>query len=141
MPQQNKSSQHISKRLKPSRSHGFQYPPTFWDNLSNIDLTRYALRELDRRNAQVALDSRPLHLGSLRPVTRRSLPVLRQSSPPLLPAVEYLRYCRTRTIKNIQQSAKHGSLDLSDLRSVSRLHIAAFSTDQLPVSRTSKHSD
>ncbi|KAI6781896.1 uncharacterized protein J7T54_005106 [Emericellopsis cladophorae] len=37
-------------RLKKPKRSNSEYPPSFWDNLSTIPLTRGALRELDRRN-------------------------------------------------------------------------------------------
>jgi len=56
-PQQNKTSQHVSKKQKRSHPSGSQLPPAFWDNLSKIDLTKRALEELDRRNTQAAPNS------------------------------------------------------------------------------------
>ncbi|KAL9127755.1 MAG: hypothetical protein Q9175_007672 [Cornicularia normoerica] len=112
-PQQNKTLQHVSKRRKRSRS---QPPPAFWDNLSKIDLTRRALKELDRRNTQAALNSRPLYPRSQRPITRRVLAELKKSSQPLTPAAKYFCHCGASGLKNIKQTARHGGPDLSDLR-------------------------
>ena len=49
--QLNGTSQSQSKRQKLSHhSTGSQSPAAFWDNLSKVRLTEYALKELDRRN-------------------------------------------------------------------------------------------
>ena len=45
-------AQNVSKKQKRSHISEPQYPPAFWDNLSRVDLTKRALRELDRRNKQ-----------------------------------------------------------------------------------------
>ncbi|KAL6401332.1 hypothetical protein AUP68_15200 [Ilyonectria robusta] len=42
---------------KPKLSHPAFPPARFWDNLSEISLTRNALRELDRRNAETTRES------------------------------------------------------------------------------------
>lgn len=60
-PRLNKTSQPIWKKQRLSRlSHPSGSQPTlaFWDNLSEIWLTKQALRELDRRNFQAALRAR-----------------------------------------------------------------------------------
>ncbi|KAA6412265.1 MAG: hypothetical protein FRX48_04417 [Lasallia pustulata] len=87
--------QHVSKRRKRSHPSEFQLPPAFWDNLSKIDLTKAALEELDRRNTQATLNSRPPYLRPDQRITRRVLAELK---------------------KNIKQTARHGGPDLSDLR-------------------------
>lgn len=115
--QQNKTEQHTSKRRKRSHPSGSQLPSAFWDNLSNVDLTKRALEELDRRNAQAALSCGPPFLRSNRPITRY---MRKKSSRPLTPPVEYLCHCGTSSLKKIKLSARHGGLDLSDLRNVRR---------------------
>ncbi|KAL8886647.1 MAG: hypothetical protein Q9215_005687 [Flavoplaca cf. flavocitrina] len=115
-PQQNKTSQHICKRQKRSHPSGSQLPPAFWDNLSKIDLTKRALRELDRRNLQAALDSHLLYPRPRQPNTRRALAELKKSSQPVTSAANYLYHCGTGVLKNIKQTARHGGLDLSNFR-------------------------
>ena len=122
-PQQNKTLQHVSKRQKSSHPNGSQFPPAFWDNLSKISLTKRALEELDRRNTQAALNSRPPHPRSHRSITRRVPAELKKSSQPLTPVVKYLCHCGTRDLENIKQIARHGGPDLSDIRGVSGRYI------------------
>lgn len=51
--------------------HPTQPPPAFWDNLSEIPLTRNALRELNRRNDESIRSARSLpRKRTCRPVTR-----------------------------------------------------------------------
>jgi hypothetical protein len=113
---------HSTSLRNKTRSHpsGSQLPPAFWDNLSKIDLTKRALEELDRRNTQAALSSRPPYP---RPITRRVLAELKKSSQPLTPTIKYLCHRGTRVLKNIKQTARHGGPDLSDLRGVRGRHI------------------
>jgi len=112
--------QHGSKRQKHSHPSGSEIPPAFWENLSRIDLTKRALKELDRRNTQAALASRSSCSRPHRPITRRVLAELKKSCQPLTPAVEYIYNCGTRDLKDIKQTARHGGPDLSDLRGVCR---------------------
>ena len=119
-PQQNKTSQHISKKWKHSHLSGSQFPPAFWDNLSHIDLIKHALEELDRRNTQAALSYRPPYSRSYRPITRYRLAEWKKSFQNLTPPVEYLCHCKKSGLKNIKLTARHGGPDLSDLRGVRR---------------------
>ena len=96
--QQSRSLQHVSKKQKHHHSSGTQLAPAFWDNLSKIDLTRRALKELDRRNTRSTLKSRRLYYQPRGPITRSAL-------------------------KNIKQIARDGGPDLRDLRGV-RVHTA-----------------
>ena len=117
-PQHNGTLQHASKRQKHCHPDRTQIPPAFWDNLSKIDLTKRALKELDRRNTQAAPDSRPPSSRPHQPATRRVLAELKKSCQPLIPAVEYIHDCGVEDLKDIQHTARHGGLDLSDLRGV-----------------------
>lgn len=127
LPQQNKCPQHISKKQKRIHPSGSQFPSTFWDNLSTIDLTTRALKELNQRNTRAALNSRRSSSQSRRPITRRLLTELKNSSPPLIPADCYIRHCGTIALKNIKKTAKHGGPDLSDLRGVCGPYTQLFS--------------
>ena len=121
--QQNNPSDHISKKQKRGHTRESQFPSAFWDNLSKIDLTTRALEELDRRNTQAALHSRPTPRRLYRPLTRSVLVELRKSSQPLIPAVDYLRHCGAKVLKSVKQIARHGGPGLSDLRGVSQPRI------------------
>jgi hypothetical protein len=131
-PQQNKTSQHISKRQKRSHPNGSQLSSAFWDNLSKVDLTKRALEELDRRNTQAALSCGLPFLRSHRPITRY---VQKKSSQPLTPPVEYLCHCGTSSLKKIKLTARHGGPDLSDLRDVRRTRYTTFNADKILVPR------
>ena len=92
-PQQNKTSQHVSKKQKRSHPNGSQLPPAFWDNLSKIDLTKRALEELDRRSTQAAPNSQLPYPRSHQPITRHVLAELKKSLQSLAPAAYYLCHC------------------------------------------------
>ncbi|KAI0474249.1 hypothetical protein F4859DRAFT_514789 [Xylaria cf. heliscus] len=89
--------------LKKRKFHHPSYPPpSFWDNLSKIFLTRNALREWDRRTTESVLP-RPL-------ITRRVARL------PIQPAGQYLHGCTPRELKRIKRFSREGGPDLSDLR-------------------------
>ena len=98
-----------NKKQKCGLSQGSQPPARFWDNLSKIDLTKAALKELDRRNAQGqpnathALQRRGL-------ITRRS--TARERNPPSVAAV------LTRETQALKRFARHGGPDLGQLKGV-----------------------
>ena len=107
---------HISKKQKKSHNNGSQFPPAFWDNLSKIYLTRRALKELDRRNSQADLDSRP----NYQQLHRAILAKVRKTSQTLTLIIDYLRHCGGIGLQSIKRTARHGGPDLSDLRGVSQ---------------------
>ena len=72
------------------------YPPEFWDTLSEVRLTRRALREIDRRNAQSHSSPVTNVIG-----TATSRRILRSES------------------RRLEKVAKDGGPDLSALRGVS----------------------
>jgi hypothetical protein len=77
-PQLNETSRSVSKKQRLSPPSGSQPPAAFWGGLSKIWLTKRALRELDRRNAQ-AVPSPPRSLQQARrPVTRNFLAELKR---------------------------------------------------------------
>lgn len=104
-----KLSHHIYEAQSPP-------PPAFWDNLSQLWLTKRALRELDRRNAQATPPPLSLCPESYRPLTRHTLAEQRKKNP--LAASHFLEHCTAKCSKDISRFAKHGGPDLSDLRSV-----------------------
>jgi hypothetical protein len=109
-----------SKRQKLSHQSASHSSSDFWDDLSKIWLTKYALRELDRRNAKLPQQS--LHQQRLhRPVTRKFLAELKKPHKSTQSASNFLRSCTAKTLKDIWVFARHGGPDLSDLRGVSIL--------------------
>ena len=77
LPQVNEASEPLSKRHKPSYPNSKSLPPAaFWDDLSEIPLTKRALRELDRRNT-LSVPKSPQYRRPHRPVTRRILAELK----------------------------------------------------------------
>ena len=108
-------SPHLSKKPKQKHSYPSRPPPAFWDNLSEIPLTRSALRELDRRNceqAQLSLDGR-LTLPACRPVARREAAEAQH-------AAEAADAWGDSDVAQqaVRRAARYGGLDLSELRGV-----------------------
>ena len=120
LPQRNGYLQTQSKKRKlHDHSTEFELCAAFWDNLSRIWLTKRALRELDRRNAQ--FDPSNTHCSlrrSQRPVTPRGLSILQKNDWRFQSAGEVLLRCTPACIKRIKSFARHGGPDLSDLKGV-----------------------
>lgn len=106
---------HVAKKQKLSHVGESEYPPAFWDNLSKVDLTTRALRELNRRNNQAAPSPRTPGEHLRTRVPRRAQAEDCQS---IHSAAHFLRHCGTRALKDIKQFARRGGPDLSNLRSV-----------------------
>ncbi|KAF2803010.1 uncharacterized protein BDZ99DRAFT_400783 [Mytilinidion resinicola] len=124
-PQPNEISQPALKKRRVRYPSGSQPPPAFWNNLSKIWLTRQALRELDRRNPQVApTPPCSLYQQVRRPVTRNFLAELKRNRQTeskrnrqtAKDTAHDLRSCNPRTLKDIKQFSRHGGPDLSNLR-------------------------
>ncbi|KAK3321448.1 hypothetical protein B0T19DRAFT_445206 [Cercophora scortea] len=97
---------HQPKRQKPR--HPTRPPPSFWDNLSEVPLTKSALHELDRRNRERARSVRRLSREPARgPVTR---------SAAAKPLPRPLPVDRER----VRSFARQGGPDLSGLRGRSK---------------------
>ena len=134
-------AQHVSKKQKRSHTSEPQYPPAFWDNLSKVDLTKRALRELDRRNKQAASTSRTPDQQLRKRITRRARAEGRQSNHS---ATHFLCHWGARALKDINQFARRGGPDLSNLRSVrlttyhkfSALTVLQFSKPVDPLNHT-----
>ncbi|EGE01506.1 hypothetical protein TEQG_00556 [Trichophyton equinum CBS 127.97] len=94
-----------SKRSKINRR-----PPTFWDNLSRIWLTRDALEELDRRNSASISPGPPR--SKQRPVTRLQKKERRPHQKHSSGAI----YSSPATLNDIRRYSRGGGPDLSDLR-------------------------
>jgi len=131
--QRNETLRPASKRQKRSyhldESHP---PPVFWDNLSKIWLTKDALRELDRRNAQIIIKSP--RSPYRRPVTRTFLTEWKRNHQLTQSADDYFRPLRSfrsfrwTLLKDIKLFARHGGPDLSDLRGVCIARYLTFAT-------------
>lgn len=103
-------------------SHPAFPPSKFWDDLSEIPLTRNSLRELNDRNAEVSR-------GSSRTRSRRisiqengcfqhSNQFLDHPNQFLNHPDQFLNQCLPTYLKQITCFAKHGGPDLRDLRGV-----------------------
>ena len=103
----NETSQPISKKQSLNHPNASQPPAAFWDNLSQIWLTKRALRELDRRNTQAH-----------RPVTRDFLAEPKGNAQTAQYSADYLRCCEPGDLKDIKLFARNGGPDLLDLTNV-----------------------
>ncbi|KAI0972789.1 hypothetical protein F4678DRAFT_478635 [Xylaria arbuscula] len=83
-----------------------QLPPAFWDNVSEVPLTKNALREIDRRNTQNSLHTQSLY---------SHLPRQRSIQPT---TAQCLNCCSPTKRERIKRFARRGGLDLSVLRGV-----------------------
>ena len=125
--QRNEISRPASKRQKCSyHFDGSHPPPVFWDTLSKIWLTKDALRELDRRNAQTIIKSP--RSPYRRPVTRTFLAEWEGSHQPTQFTDDYFPSFRWRLLKDIKLFASNGGPDLSDLRGVCIARYLTFDT-------------
>ena len=115
-----------SKRQKLSQhASGSQPLLDFWGDLSKIWLTKAALRELNRRNAE--------HLSHF--PTQTFLTNAPQS------VGGFLQKCALKIVKDIKLFARHGGPDLSDIRGVCNMAYllcgaianSTLSTQSLPV--------
>ena len=110
-------AEHASKKRKRTHLGEPQYRPAFWDNLSKVDLTKLALKELDRRNKVTAWDPRTPNLQVRRRITRRARAQL-EDRQLTHTATHFLNHCGARSLNDIKQFARCGGPDLSNLRSV-----------------------
>jgi hypothetical protein len=108
-----------NQKRKLDHSHLSEPSAAFRGSLSKIWLTKRALKELDRRNAQSARHTSLSRRKLRRPLTRRALAELKKSCPPFIPASTYLSdHCTAERLKEIRSSGRQGGPDLSDLRGV-----------------------
>ena len=114
-------SERTSQIQKRNDPNAFLFPAAFWDNLSRVDITKRALKELDRRNTQATL-STPQSLSSCSvpriPVKQRKIAEQDKSSKPILTPDKYLTRYEAIDFKAIQRFARHGGPNLLDLRGV-----------------------
>ncbi|MCJ1242175.1 hypothetical protein MMC14_010182 [Varicellaria rhodocarpa] len=121
-PQLNGTAQPLLKKRKLNRPHDearSRTPAAFYDNLSKVWLTKHALRELDRRNAQPTPSSHCLsRRRNHKPFTRRALAELKNNHPSTQSAPDFICRSTSRCLKDIKRLARHGGPDLRDLRGV-----------------------
>jgi phage antirepressor YoqD-like protein len=107
--------QEVHKKQKVSHPTRSEPPAAFWDKLSRIWLTIYALRELDRRNNRGVL-----HKQISNPVTHTVLAKWKEENwQAIQPTVEFLDRCTSQRLRDIREFARLCDLDLSDLRGAS----------------------
>ncbi|KAI9803830.1 MAG: hypothetical protein M1825_001710 [Sarcosagium campestre] len=94
---------------KQRRIDGYQPPDRFWKNLSKVWLTERALRELDRRNALVPRQERPVTRGAIAKWKGRQD---RCSGT----TTAFLSQCSSRQLEALKRTARHGGPDLRGLR-------------------------
>jgi hypothetical protein len=106
------SSHPPSERQKvdhPAYEVAFQQLPAFWDNLSQISLTKRALRELDRRNAQSTPNPQYSPLKTFhRPLTRHAGAKIKRRCLPLKSVSEFLRNRPVDCLKDVKRLATRG---------------------------------
>lgn len=78
-------------------------PPRFWDRLSFIPLTRRALRELQRRDAQL-------------PSSQKSTNCCGRSSRRTIHASRFVEQLSPACLRQLQRSGRQGGPDLQDIR-------------------------
>ncbi|KAH7115644.1 hypothetical protein EDB81DRAFT_668902 [Dactylonectria macrodidyma] len=103
-------TQHVAKKRK--LDHPSRPPPHFWDSLSQLELTKNALRELDRRNTE-----EPRYWPEdryRRPCTRRAVAARRKTQRPS--AQEFLHQSSPADRARLRRFARHGGPELNDLR-------------------------
>lgn len=117
-------SQPPSKKQKSSHP-----PPTFWDNLSQVWLTKGALRELDRRNSRLVQQISPARRIP-GPYTRSALTEWKRREENWQPEVSAKEYLSRSLghLDDIKSFSRHGGPDLSDLRGVSMRSHLIFAT-------------
>jgi hypothetical protein len=108
------TSQQLPKKQK--LNHPTKPPPAFWDNLSEIPLTRNAVQELERRTNEIPRSSRRQSDTQV----RRPVAEWKSSHPP---TTSYLARCGP---PRIQRFARLGGPDLSDLRGVCIYQMLSF---------------
>lgn len=100
-----------SKRQKTYEHHSVGYidTPAFWDSLSKVWLTKYALRDLDRRNnlSFISLDERG------RPINRAL--AKQRNVRGIINATDHLSYCTAHHSQDLKQFARRGGPNLSNL--------------------------
>jgi hypothetical protein len=101
---------------KTVNSQSTEHHSAFWDKLSKIWLTKYALRELGRRNGKRVTQStsRQVPQSVTRPITQS----FRKGRRSAQTAGELLHTYTAEEAKDVQLFARHGGPDLSDLRGV-----------------------
>jgi hypothetical protein len=119
---QSRKRQRIHQRLPASKKQKLSVTSAphsedeFWNGLSKIWLTKYALRELDRRNAKTVSYSPSQRTH--RPVTRNLLAEAKNRYKHIESVGDLLHDYSPETRKRVKLFARYGGPDLSDIRGV-----------------------
>ncbi|QSS61694.1 hypothetical protein I7I51_03871 [Histoplasma capsulatum] len=108
-----------SERL--SKKQQLDHSPSYWDNLSEIHLTKNAIREHDRRNTalnQLQKLHKPVDRQHRRPITRLFQAEQEAGPKPILPT-DFLSECSPGQLREIKRLSRLGGPDLSDLKNYS----------------------
>ncbi|KAF7509319.1 hypothetical protein GJ744_008213 [Endocarpon pusillum] len=110
--------QSTSKKRKVACIADPQQPAAYWDNLSEIPLTRRALSELNRRNRRNAREARVPSLSqrTRRPRTRRAVAEWKRHHPSLKVATSFVEDCGYEQYNDLKRFSKHGGPALQDIR-------------------------
>ncbi|KAI8724318.1 hypothetical protein NCS52_00000600 [Fusarium sp. LHS14.1] len=129
-------TQHVAKKRK--LDHPSRPPSHFWDNLSQLPLTKNALRELNRRTT--AEPRFRLHPEDRyrRPRTRHAVATRRKTQP--LPAQEFLYQCSSADQAQLRRFARHGGPNLKDLRGYRQAIDPEMSSSQSSLGRRKRGS-
>jgi len=115
-PEQHLPTPPSSKRQKPEHyPEPEPFPPTFWDSLSKVWLTKNAIKEFDQRNAEPPLKSHEFH----RPITRNFQAQLKKKdTAQRLSATDFLAQFEPKHWKELKRLARRGGPDILDLVAV-----------------------
>ena len=113
--------QSVWKKHKAASRESNEQPAAFWDSLSEIPLTKRALRELDRRNAR-ATPTFSTPQRSRRPVSRGAVQERERYHPPFKTVTSFLVDCTNSLLNSIKSFSRHGGPNLSDIRGVCNTH-------------------
>ncbi|OJD18342.1 hypothetical protein AJ78_01655 [Emergomyces pasteurianus Ep9510] len=105
-----------SERL--SKKQQLDHSLSYWDNLSEIHLTKNAIREHDRRNnalKQLLKLRKPVDRQHRRPITCL-FQAERESRPKPIPPTDFLSDCSPGQLREIKRLSRLGGPDLSDLK-------------------------
>lgn len=94
-------------------------PAAFWDNLSQLWLTKGALKE-QRQRIRLFTSAIPRSQSpqAHRSPTQHSLAERKRKRRVIQPALDFLRHCVPRTLQDLKVFARQDGPDLSDLKGV-----------------------
>ncbi|EER39904.1 conserved hypothetical protein [Histoplasma capsulatum H143] len=119
------TSHHSRKRKHPEhpserqpKKQQLDHSASYWDSLSEIHLTKNAIREHDRRNAalkQLQKLHKPVNRQHRRPITRQ-FQIKQEARPKPIPPSDFLSDCSPGQLKEIKRLSRLGGPDLSGLK-------------------------